>query len=287
MRNGFTNVVVIACLALAVAAILTLVLTQFVNFGPVPAALTLPPPSPAVGAGAGQPQVQGAVYNPPRPEDAPADMREAVMLGYTIVTDTQKVAANYVGNELTCSNCHFGGGISQGGQNGGLSLVGVAAKYPQYRQREGYSTDLVTRINDCFERSENGKAMPPASKEMQSLVAYFHWISKDIPIYAAVPWTTLNPVKSDHKPDATVGQQVYAQACAGCHGVDGSGTAAAPPLWGPKSYNDGAGMTKAATLAAFAHLNMPRGNANMTQEQALDVAQYVDTQPRPHFAGQS
>jgi thiosulfate dehydrogenase len=42
-------------------------------------------------------------------------------------------------------------------------------------------------------------------------------------------------------------------------------------------------MAKAETLAAFALLNMPRGNPTLSTEQAVDVAAYVDSQPRPHF----
>lgn len=281
MRNRYIDVVVIVLLCVAVTAALTLILAQFVDFAPVP------PSSVVRTTAAGQPQALVAVYKPPRLEDAPADLKDAVMLGAGIVTDTRKLAASYVGNTLACSNCHFGGGISQGGQNGGLSLVGVAAKYPQYRQREGYSVDLVTRINDCFQRSESGKALPAEAKEMQALLAYFHWISKDIPIYAEVPWSTLEKIKSDHQPDAAAGKDVYAQMCSACHGADGSGSTVAPPVWGANSYNDGAGMAQAETLAAFARLNMPRGNANLTVDQALDVAQFIDSQPRPHFATQS
>ncbi len=87
-------------------------------------------------------------YNPPQPADAPADLREAALYGANILTDTQKVLASNVGNKLNCSNCHFDAGQTQGGKNGGISLAGVAATYPKYRDRQKYAVDLVARVND-------------------------------------------------------------------------------------------------------------------------------------------
>lgn len=74
------------------------------------------------------------------------------------------------------------------------------------------------------------------------------------------------------------------QKCAMCHGANGQGTLAAPPLWGKDSFNDGAGMAKLDNFSAFTHLNMPLGNPDLSIEDALDVALFVTTEPRPHFA---
>jgi len=117
------------------------------------------------------------------------------MLGYNIMTDTRKYADGYVGNRLDCDDCHFKGGITEGGKNGGLSLVGVAATYPKFRKRQNYAVDLVARTNDCFERSMNGKPLPPDSKEMTAIVTYYQWISKGLPIYADIPWLGIKLIK--------------------------------------------------------------------------------------------
>ncbi len=205
------------------------------------------------------------------------------MLGYNILTNTRKYAAGYVGNDLDCDNCHFKGGMTEGGKNGGLSLVGVAAIYPEYKKRQNYSVDLVTRTNDCFQRSMNGKPLPADSKEMTAIVTYYQWISKGLPIYADIPWLGVKHLKSAYKPDAAKGKQAFARKCAMCHGDNGQGTLAAPPLWGKASFNDGAGMAKLDNFAAFAHFNMPLGNPDLSIEEALDVAEFVTTGPRPHF----
>ncbi len=63
--------------------------------------------------------------------------------------------------------------------------------------------------------------------------------------------------------DTRRGAQVYAEFCAGCHRLDGLGQRAHnkagyqfPPLWGPDSYNEGAGMSRLLTAAAYATHNM-------------------------------
>jgi len=219
-------------------------------------------------------------FNPPALEDAPEKNRPAVLLGYKIMTETKKYAGEYVGNDLSCTNCHFDGGRSKDT----ISLVGVGAVYPHYRGRSDFSTDLTARTMDCFQRSMNGIAPPPDSKVMQALTAYYQWISKDIPIYAEVPWIGLPKMPKDYKPDTARGEAVYKDVCARCHGADGHGTAIAPAVWGDGSYNDGAGMNRVETFGAFVWRFMPKSSPSLSQEQGLDVAAFVHGKPRPHLA---
>jgi thiosulfate dehydrogenase len=225
------------------------------------------------------PEPKTLIFRPPRPEDAPPQLRDAVMLGYDIMLDSPTYAPAYVGNKLSCSNCHFRAGLVKQG----LSLVGVAATYPKFRLRTRYATDLVARTNECFERSMNGRAAPVTSREMQALQAYFAWISRDIPIYSEVPWLGVKSVTPDRPPDRAAGQTIYRARCAPCHGSEGQGTDKAPPVWGPQSFNDGAGMAKQPMFASFVFANMPKGSPDLTVEQAFDVTAYVATKPRPHF----
>lgn len=219
------------------------------------------------------------LFNPPRPEDAPQSIRAEVMLGYKIMTETQKYAGKYINSGLSCSSCHFDGGRSLQS----IPLVGVGAAYPLYRSRQAYTTDLALRVQDCFERSMNGKAPALDSQIMQSLLVYMQWISKDIPVYAKLPWTLPESLDSTHKPNAATGEKVYASVCAQCHGDAGEGTPIAPPLWGKGSYNDGAGMHRIRTFSVFAWRFMPKNAPSLTPEQALDVAAFVHAKPRPKF----
>jgi thiosulfate dehydrogenase len=60
-----------------------------------------------------------------------------------------------------------------------------------------------------------------------------------------------------------------------CHGADGAGQrtrdgyAVFPALWGPQSFNWGAGMERISTAAAFVKANMPLGlPGTLTDQQA-------------------
>lgn len=215
-------------------------------------------------------------YAPPRPQDAPEAIREAVMLGFNIINDTTQYAPEHVGNELTCATCHLEGGTSKAS----ISLVGAAATFPKFSASHATSIDLAQKIQDCFARNLN--AAPPAhdSPTMQALLAYLQWISKDIPVYASLPWALPAKLATAHKPDAAAGEKVYAESCAACHGDAGDGS---PPLWGKGAYSDGSTLHNIDTLAVFTHRFMPPEAATLTPEQSLDVAAYVDAQPRPHF----
>lgn len=60
------------------------------------------------------------------------------------------------------------------------------------------------------------------------------------------------------------------------------GQQAFPPLWGPRSYNWGAGMATIDKAAAFIHANMPPGQPDtLSVQQAWDVAYFIDGHSRP------
>ena len=216
-------------------------------------------------------------YAPPRPQEAPESIREAVMLGFNIINDTAQYAPEHVGNELACATCHLEGGTSKAS----ISLVGTAATYPRFSASHGTSIDLAQKVQDCFARNLN--AAPPAhgSREMQAILAYLHWISKDIPVYASLPWALPDKLDTSHKPSASDGEKVYIENCAACHGDAGDGS---PPLWGKGAYTDGSPLHNVDIFAVYTHRFMPPEAATLTPEQSLDVAAYVDGQPRPHFA---
>lgn len=225
------------------------------------------------------------------PEQAPARIEESVMRGYRLIMNTPFYAPKYAKDQLSCTNCHFFGGDTLGGRNNGISLVGVTSIYPQYSARDKKVITLEQRINNCFERSLSGKPLPIDSQEMQDLVSYMKWISKEVTQVKNIPWLGLRILKSQHLSNPKDGEQVYQVHCSQCHKKDGQGGAVLidnenktiPPLWGPNSFNDGAGMYRLPALAAFIYWNMPQNNSILTEKQALDVASFVLQKPRPHF----
>jgi thiosulfate dehydrogenase len=60
----------------------------------------------------------------------------------------------------------------------------------------------------------------------------------------------------------------------------------APPLWGPRSFNVGAGMARLQVTAAFVRSNMPFDTpGTLTSQDAFDVAAFMNGHERPDFAG--
>src|SRR6185437_7355369 len=57
-----------------------------------------------------------------------------------------------------------------------------------------------------------------------------------------------------------------------------------PPLWGTDSFNDGAGMHRVLTAAKFIKAKMPLGKADLTDDEAFDVAGFINSKPRPQMA---
>jgi len=57
-----------------------------------------------------------------------------------------------------------------------------------------------------------------------------------------------------------------------------------PPLWGPDSFNDGAGMGRVLTAARFIKARMPLGKPDLSDDEAFDVAALINSKPRPAMA---
>lgn len=139
----------------------------------------------------------------------------------------------------------------------------------------------------------NGTALPYNSAEMNNILAYMQWLSTSVPTGTSVKGRGFGPVDQKLKPDAAHGKQVYAAKCASCHGAEGLGVKNAtgyafPPLWGKDSFNDGAGMARTFTAAAFVKHNMPLGQGGtLTDQEAIDVAEFFTHQPRPVYSGKA
>ena len=133
----------------------------------------------------------------------------------------------------------------------------------------------------------NGRPLDRGGRDMRDIVAYLAFLSTGIPVGAEMDGQGLRPMAT-LKGDPNRGSAVFSTTCARCHGAGGQGSAIAPPLWGARSYNVGAGMARISTAAAFIHSLMPIDRAaQLTPQQAFDVATYINTRPRPDFAAKS
>lgn len=201
----------------------------------------------------------------------------------------------YAGNNLACTSCHQ----EEAGKPYAMPWIGVSATFPQYRGREDEVSTVEERVNGCFERSMNGRPLPLDSREMKAFVTYINFLSRGIPVGADIEGAATKPSPPpNRRADLAAGETVYKTQCAACHGENGQGLRTGkpgdalgyvfPPLWGPDSFNTGAGMNRLLMAARFIRYNMPQGashgNVVLTDEQAFDVAGYMVSKPRPEKA---
>ena len=244
------------------------------------------------GGGAPPPVVRARVAFATPGDDAipPGAEGDAIRTGRELATKTFELLPTHVGSDLHCSSCHLAAGTMPSAG----PWVGVTSIYPEYRSRAGRAITIEERIDECFERSLNGSVLPRFSPEMRALVAYMTWLSAGIPKGAEVVGRGFARLERPPNVDSASGKQSYGARCATCHGLDGSGrrntdgSYAVPPLWGPRSFNIGAGMARLDTAAAFVRQNMPLGQPEKpTTWESYDIAAYFTEQDRPDFAGKS
>lgn len=206
---------------------------------------------------------------------------EQIRLGKRIFDETPKYASAYVGNRLSCNDCH----IQSGTAAHAAPMIDMANIFPMYNKRAGRVISMQERFEECFVRSENGQPLPKDGAEMKALTAYVNWLSKDGARGKAYSGRGFVKLPEDQSGDPANGKAIYASQCAGCHGADGAGVPPVlPPVWGPDSYNDGAGMHNPKKMAAFLIHNMPQNHpGTLTIQDALDVAAFIHTMPRPKF----
>lgn len=224
-------------------------------------------------------------FKPPLEKDIPDnEFGKLVKQGRDIFLNTQKNAKPYVGNALNCVNCH----LDAGRLPNSSPLWGAYGMYPAYRAKTKNVDTIENRMQGCFKYSMNGKAPAVDSPEMKALVVYMYWMATGAPIGKSLPGRLYPVLKNPPRAPAwNEGRIVYEQNCMICHGKNGEGQFAKgqtvfPPLWGDKSYNWGAGMHRINTAAGFIKANMPLSQGGvLTDQQAWDVAYYINSQKRP------
>jgi len=222
--------------------------------------------------------------------------RELIIYGQELIAHTSrylgpKGSVAQITNGMNCQNCHLQAGAKAWGNN----FAAVFSTYPKFRDRSGQIETIYKRVADCMERSLNGTAVDSNSREFKAIYAYIKWLGKDVqkneqPIGSGIeklPYL-------DRAADPQKGQIVYIAQCQTCHGANGEGLLtldeveyAYPPLWGPNSYNDGAGLYRLSNFAGYVKNNMPNlltshKNPTLTDEESWDIAAYVNSQSRPH-----
>ena len=227
--------------------------------------------------------------------------------GYKLFTSTPSESKRFVPGKMSCANCH----LNAGQRERSLPLVNVAAMFPEYNRRSGRLYSLADRIVDCYWRSENGTGVvaggadtpkdaaaaemlpTPTSKEVLAIAAYLTWLARGAQMGKNPSWRGQNTIDAKAlipvgKIDRTKGEEIFLERCTSCHGADGQGVQVGDkkpgPLWGPDSWNDGAGAARVYTLAGIIRYAMPYlSPGSLTDEEAQQVAAFINFKPRPAF----
>ena len=296
----FLSVTLIALLGIVVFDILTQDVTEEQRDNlPVGAGLLLPDSATMVTAWKfpRNPLADSTLGSSPLPQQ--------IRRGFRLFTNTTEEAPQFAGNKLACNNCH----LNAGQKEKALPLVGIAGVFPNYNKRAGRLVSLEDRIVGCFLRSQNATGALPSggsggrgsvaplpsseSPEVLAIAAYLAWLSNGHPMGKNPPWRGLNVIAKDklipiEKLDTKRGEELFIDKCSSCHGKDGQGVQIgdkkAGPLWGPDSWNDGAGAARVYTLAGMIRYAMPYLNpGSLTDEEAQQIAAFINSQPRPKF----
>lgn len=227
-----------------------------------------------------------------------------VHYGYLLLTQTSSfigpdvsdTAMRFAGNHLACTNCH----LDAGRKMFSAPFIDVLHRYPKFMGRADTIVSIEGRINGCMQRSMNGRPLPVNSVEMKGIVAYFQSLSNDSTQTKSPKGTGFLAVNlPDRAANLKHGKAIFLANCVRCHGKNGAGQLNSPgdsskgylypPLWGPDSFNQGAGMHRVITAARFIKGNMPFGTIytqpQLTDAEAYDVAAYINDQPRPDLPG--
>ncbi|WP_305598613.1 c-type cytochrome [Polaromonas sp.] len=284
---------VFAASMLGTLAVIALGLNLTGRDSPTRAATTAAPPSAASTRVASAPPGAAATaviaaptrFAPPDDRKIPdTEMGAVIRAGEQIFLRTGLNAKAFVGNSLNCVNCH----LDAGRLAGSAPMWGAYPLYPAYRAKTKHVDSFAERLRGCFIYSMNGKAPPEGSDVLVALEAYSYWMATGAPVGAKLPGSGYKKLaKPPQVPDFSRGQAVYESRCALCHGADGQGQRSGemqvfPPLWGPQSFNWGAGMHQVDNATAFIKANMPLGQGGtLSDQEAWDVATFMNGHERP------
>lgn len=244
----------------------------------------------------GDEYISPETWKPPAEQSMPTGRTgDMIRYGKLLISHTSdyfgpRGSIEHLSNGMNCQNCHLDGGTRLFANN----FAGFISNYPKLSARSGKIETASERIAECFERSLSGTVPDTSKKEVQAMIAYMRWLGKDVKKGKKLFGSGTAKISFMNAPaDPIKGKTVYIAKCQNCHGENGEGSLTLdkksytyPPLWGIHSYNDGAGMYRIINLAGFVKNNMPFGASylqpQLTDEEAWDVAAYVNSQPRPH-----
>ncbi len=218
-----------------------------------------------------------------------------VVKGCNEITDTGRYVSPLLhiwSTDMKCSSCHRNAGnLPYAGDLGQSTVI-----MPIMMTDRNKPTRFDRRVLRCYARSMNWFDLGMESPVLPYIRIYSNWLAqKDgLSIGILYPGRGMPRLYDTMERGASImaGEKIYKTICIGCHGKNGwSGVGniykgfEPPPIAGPNSFNDTAGMAQRDRMAGFIYYNMPPGSSNnmhaLTRQQSLDVAAYLVAQGRP------
>ena len=144
-------------------------------------------------------------------------------------------------------------------------------------------------------RNMNGKPLPRDGVEMMAMVSWLRFLADEDAAMGASRRRAHDPPvfkTPERQANPQAGEQLFVKRCADCHGKDGAGLPASPnfaqgylfpPLWGPDSFTGASEMHGIPIAARFMKAKMPLGRPELDDDQAFDLAAFLNSKPRPHL----
>jgi sulfur-oxidizing protein SoxA len=147
-------------------------------------------------------------YDFMNPETRAMQDDDAVNPGMLWVLDGEALWSRPEGSDRrSCADCHG---------DAGISMSGIAARYPAYDATRGRSIDLEQRINACRTQHQLVAKLPYESRDLLALTAFVAHRSKGQPVRVADEAQT--------RPFIDAGRQIFERrqgqlnlSCASCH----------------------------------------------------------------------
>ena len=130
-------------------------------------------------AGSAAVAFDASAWKPPAESEIPADsLGASIRRGLALIRFTPESLPKYITSNMRCVSCHE----NDGTKATAAPLTGSHARFPKYLSRSGTVITLADRVNFCMTRSLAGAALPLDSREMDDILAYLAFISRDVPV---------------------------------------------------------------------------------------------------------
>ncbi len=218
---------------------------------------------------------------------------------FTRTKDNRPVGYGFWKTKMNCTSCHLEGGTKEYAMHVGDGVV----SYPGVYSSNNIVYTNRMRVARCYAHSINEILYGANSEYYKLITLYMAWVAEKshIPIGAQRVSRGIQNVRGTAARHSSnmAGQKAYINKCQRCHGQAGYGIDRykntpdfyPPPINGSEAFIHAATLANPSRFASFILNNMPQGATHdfplITEQEALDIAEFISVQTRPSAPGTS